>query len=110
MFIANTWRTLGRISEPQGCHYTVFLTSATFPSHPKTHDCSANKEHASSGDTEDRENPSPQSASEPLGSPGRHVELKSRCCSCAEEPDFGLNRLVGESLNKCKGLPALSIR
>lgn len=52
MFIANTWRTLGRISEPQGCHYTVFLTSATFPSHPKTHDCSANKEHASSGDTE----------------------------------------------------------
>lgn len=47
MFIANTWRTMGRISEPQGCHYTVFLTSATFPSHPKTHDWSANKEHVS---------------------------------------------------------------
>lgn len=74
MFIANTWRTLGRISEPQGCHYTVFLTSATFPSHPKTHDCSANKEHASSGDTETdraaRKNPEPQSASEPLDSLG----------------------------------------
>lgn len=40
----------------------------------------------------------------------RHVGLKSRCCSCAGEPDFGLNRLVGESLNKCTGLPALSIR
>lgn len=44
MFTANTWRTLCKISEPQGCHYTVFLTSATFPSHPKTHDCNANKD------------------------------------------------------------------
>lgn len=46
VFITNTWGTLGRISEPQGCHYTVFLTSATFPSHPKTHDRSENKEYA----------------------------------------------------------------
>lgn len=46
VFIANTWETLGRIGESQGCHYTAFLTSATFPSHPKTHDCSANKEYA----------------------------------------------------------------
>lgn len=44
MFTANTWRTLCKISEPQGYHYTVFLTSATFPSHPKTHDCNANKD------------------------------------------------------------------
>lgn len=69
VFIANTWRTLGRISEPQGCHYTVFLTSATFPSHPKTHDCSANKEHASalSGNKKtdwllEKKNPLPQSS------------------------------------------------
>ncbi len=43
MFMANTWRTVDRISEPQGCHYIVFLTSATLPSHP-THDYSADKE------------------------------------------------------------------
>lgn len=46
MFIANTWRTLAPNGRPQGCDHIVFLASATFPSHPKTHDCKANKGHA----------------------------------------------------------------
>lgn len=99
MFIANTWRTLGRISQPQGCDYTVFLTSATFSSHPKTHDCNANKGHtaalSSSG-----------SFGSALVTSGAGVCV---CCSCAGESGSG-RASAGGSLNKCTGLPALSIR
>lgn len=85
MFIANTWRTLGRISEPQGCHYTVFLTSATFPSHPKTHDCNKNKKHAPSRNTQTHWLQEKRHHKNLLGLSGWHLELESFGCSCAGE-------------------------
>lgn len=106
MFTANTWRTLCKISEPQGCHYTVFLTSATFPSHPKTHDCNANKDRGPAL------RPETQSQIERHRNvlktsrffffpvfffffPSRwRLALESLSCSCAGEPDFWLNQLV----------------
>lgn len=76
LLIGNTWRTLGWISQPQGCDYTVFLTSAMIPSHPKTHKANVSTGHAAAPSS------SPPDASGRLWG---HPALESESPAAAQE-------------------------